>query len=43
MATLWEGAISTRSMSRALQRIGWTRKKRLTAIASAMQPNEPRF
>jgi transposase len=43
MATLWEGAISTRSMSRALHSIGWTRKKRLTAIASAMQPNEPRF
>ncbi len=43
MATLWAGEISTRSMSRALQRIGWTRKKRLTAIASATKPNEPRF
>lgn len=43
MATLWADKISTRSISRALQRIGWTRKKRLTAIASATKPNEPRF
>lgn len=40
MATLWEGEISTRSIARALQRIGWTRKKRPMVIESEMKPNE---
>jgi len=40
MATLWEGEISPRSIARALQRIGWTRKKRPMAIESEMKPNE---
>jgi len=31
MATLWEGDISARTISRALHKIGFTRKKRLTA------------
>jgi len=29
MAQLWEGNISQRSISRGLQKIGWTRKKNL--------------
>ncbi|MCY7323412.1 MAG: IS630 transposase-related protein [Phormidesmis sp. CAN_BIN36] len=40
MATLWEGEISTRSIARALRRIGWTRKKRPMVIESEMKPNE---
>lgn len=32
MAQLWPAQISSRSISRALLRIGFTRKKRLTAI-----------
>ncbi len=39
MATLWDGEISARSIARALQSIGWTRKKRRMAIESAMKPN----
>jgi transposase len=31
MAQLWQGDISERTMSRALARIGWTRKKRVMA------------
>ena len=31
MAQLWLGEMSERTMSRALARIGWTRKKRLMA------------
>jgi transposase len=43
MAALWEGEISARTLSRALQKIGWTRKKRHTAIANGMKPNAPPF
>ena len=40
MAALWPDAISQRTMSRALQKIGFTRKKRPMATANAMRPNE---
>jgi len=39
MAKLWEGEISARTISRALHKIGWTRKKRPTATLNLMQPN----
>lgn len=39
MAELWANDISRRTISRALKRIGWTRKKRPTATASAMTQN----
>jgi transposase len=47
MASLWEGEISElirtrvreRTISRALNKIGFTRKKRLSASASAMKTN----
>jgi transposase len=42
MATLW-GDISERTISRALKQIGFTRKKKLTAIGNGMKPNEPNF
>lgn len=42
MAELWPGEMSQRTISRALQGIGWTRKKRRTAIASGMNTNETR-
>lgn len=41
MAKLWQGDISTRTISRALQTIGWSRKKRLTGIENGMKRNEP--
>ncbi|MBD1922611.1 hypothetical protein H6F77_16230 [Microcoleus sp. FACHB-831] len=43
MAQLWEGQISQRTMSRALQKIGFTRKKKLMATANEMKPNEQPF
>jgi transposase len=36
MAQLWEGEISARTISRALRKIGFTRKKRPTATKSEM-------
>ena len=39
MAQLWQGDISSRTISRALQKLGLTRKKRRTGIASAMKRN----
>lgn len=39
MAALWDGEISARSISRSLQKIGFTRKKRPTATANAMKTN----
>lgn len=39
MAQLWQGGISERTMSRALARIGWTRKKRRMATENKMTPN----
>jgi transposase len=43
MAQLWEGEISSRTISRALQKIGFTRKKRLTATANGMKSNVRRL
>jgi transposase len=40
MAALWEGDVSDRTISRALARMGLTRKKRLTGIENGMKPNE---
>jgi len=37
LAALWDGAISDRTISRALQKIGFTRKKRLMGIGNAMR------
>jgi transposase len=39
MAKLWDGEISDRTLSRALKKIGFTRKKRLTATANEMKSN----
>lgn len=41
MAQLWEGNISDRTMSRALQQIGLTRKKRRMTTESEMTKSEP--
>jgi transposase len=43
MAKLWDGPISARTISRALKKIGVTRKKRLMAIANVMKPNDRRL
>lgn len=40
MAALWDSDISDRTISRALGKIGLSRKKRLTAIGNGMKPNE---
>lgn len=40
MAVLWADEISDRTMSRALQQIGFTRKKRLMATESEMTKSE---
>lgn len=37
MASLWDGEISSRTISRALRKIGFTRKKRPTATVRAMK------
>lgn len=39
MAQLWEGEISERTISRALQKIGVTRKKRPMGIGNEMKQN----
>lgn len=39
MAQLWEGDISSRTISRALQKLGLTRKKRRTGIGNGMKRN----
>lgn len=39
LAQLWEGDISARTISRALKKIGFTRKKRPTATESVMSRN----
>src|SRR4028119_212796 len=43
MAQLWQGEISARTISRALKKIGFTRKKRLTATANGMKSNVRRL
>lgn len=40
MAELWEGEISARTISRALGKIGLTRKKRLMVTAKGMKIND---
>ena len=40
MAGLWEGDISDRTISRALKKIGFTRKKKLTATENETRKNE---
>ena len=40
MAELWEGKISARTISRALGKIGLTRKKRLMVTGKGMKINE---
>lgn len=42
MAQLWEGDISDRTISRALKKIGFTRKKRPTATSNGMSRNGKR-
>jgi transposase len=39
MAELWEGDISARTMSRALQKIGWSRKKRRMGTENGTESN----
>ena len=43
MAQLWEGQISARTISRALRKINFTRKKRLMGISNEMRINEALF
>lgn len=43
MAALWEGDISVRTISRALQKINWSRKKRPMAIVNETKLNEQVF
>jgi transposase len=43
MAEIWAGEISGRTISRALARIGFTRKKRLTDISNEMKPSVKYF
>jgi transposase len=43
MAELWFEDISPRTISRALKKIGFTRKKRLTATSNEMKPSVKYF
>jgi transposase len=43
MAELWSDDISQRTISRALQKIGFTRKKRLMVTTNAMNPKDNSF
>lgn len=43
MAQLWEGDVSARTISRALSKINFTRKKKLMAIRNEMRVNEQLF
>ena len=43
MANLWPGAISQRTISRGLQKIGFTRKKKPRAIRNAMSKSVPTY
>jgi hypothetical protein len=40
MASLWQGEISARTISRALKKIGFSRKKKLMVIESEMKLND---
>ena len=41
MSELWEGEVSSRTISRALQKLGLTRKKRRMGIGNEMKPTVP--
>lgn len=41
MAQLWEGNVSSRTISRTLQKLGLTRKKRRMGIANGTKGNAP--
>jgi transposase len=43
MAQVWDGEISQRTISRALLKIGHSRKKKHTDIVNARKPNEWHF
>jgi transposase len=43
MAKLWDGEISDRTISRALKKIGFTRKKRPMATANGMKAKAKHF
>jgi transposase len=43
MAQLWDGEISDRTISRALNKIGFTRKKRLMATKNGTKPSVRHF
>jgi transposase len=43
MAELWEGEISSRTISRGLAKIGFTRKKRLMDTVKGMKPSVKYF
>lgn len=43
MAQLWGEGISARTIGRALEKLGFTRKKKPMAIENGMSNNEPRF
>ncbi len=43
MAELWQGDISSRTISRALQKIGFTRKKKLMATKNRIKPSVKHF
>jgi transposase len=43
IAQQWDGEMSQRTISRALRKIGYTRKKRPTAITNATKQNEQPF
>jgi transposase len=43
MAKLWEGQISDRTISRALKKIGFTRKKRPMVTVNEMKLNDRRL
>ena len=43
MAELWEDGVRQRTISRALSKIGYTRKKKRMATANGMQRNDKHF
>jgi len=40
MAEIWEGEISSRTIGKALKKIGYTRKKKLTDIKKEMKKKD---
>ncbi len=43
MAEIWEGEMSSRTIGKALKKIGYTRKKKLTAIEKEMKKKDENF